>query len=740
VSTYNDTAYDFQHPWFQTWFYCLAKFLCVIIIFHPDYNGTFGLSPPNVLFPVSPAAFVSATNQKTNAALSADDIEIATDTQKLHAAKAAANKSAIPPPITTINTRRNHTKRVQSRDSAKSSTKNAEPCNSPDAVDDGNDAENTDDNIDVLMNHEQFNHVSLSSVRLRQTKRNSVSFSTEINNNDHVNVDVDEKCELSKEMRVLSYGTNDHNGLFDSSKTRIAQKVRRKQQQENKKHVFIRKKKTPYVHMYKKKQNSNKKLIDMRPISRPFTWTMFCKQQSVYIAFSVLCIAGELLLNISLYYVPPAAFQMLLVMIILFASIYRCRSISRIYHFVGLLFLLVGVIIIVLATYAEMRDANWSITEVAFAISALCIGAVFISAYLTLYQYFYDRWSLYWRLCLTLRNQSIALSSVPPAQRDNIAKLYVKFNNVRLEQETKLIFIHWNHLKFIFMEGLYGLILTTICLCVMNAHLLDGDGGDNQHANNSSSLWSVVTYDSFTEFSNCLQGNYIHYIFLSIFIISLIFCEIILDDARYHLSPYHSRLIYMLSIVFIWCSNIIIHYTQPTPNESDYGGRLSWYDLIDLMGLLFIIGGLLIHDDKYTVFVNKMIEHNDTICEQYKLFKLHEYWHNVYFNREKSRLLGHSPNYLDPEYQSDTEYSIMSVTNTTTNTANTRNNQMYVDIENALLNSTKSAGRAEEEDDLLSIETCDDGKLKGAMQLLLGKDMNDSFQHKPAKYYPAFYE
>eukprot|EP01084_Bolivina_argentea_P101816 182479_1 len=56
----------FQHPWYQTWFYCLAKFLCIIVTLHPDYNSSCGLSPPNVLFPVSAAAFVSASNKDNN--------------------------------------------------------------------------------------------------------------------------------------------------------------------------------------------------------------------------------------------------------------------------------------------------------------------------------------------------------------------------------------------------------------------------------------------------------------------------------------------------------------------------------------------------------------------------------------------------------------------------------------------------------------------------------------------------
>ena len=83
VSNVNNTESKFQHPWFQTLFYCFAKCLCVLIIFHPDYNSTFGLSPPNILFPVSASAFVSCENkdvpnqtqQTTDCLISDNDID-----------------------------------------------------------------------------------------------------------------------------------------------------------------------------------------------------------------------------------------------------------------------------------------------------------------------------------------------------------------------------------------------------------------------------------------------------------------------------------------------------------------------------------------------------------------------------------------------------------------------------------------------------------------------------------------
>eukprot|EP01084_Bolivina_argentea_P262112 443177_1 len=255
----------------------------------------------------------------------------------------------------------------------------------------------------------------------------------------------------------------------------------------------------------------------------------------------------------------------------------------------------------------------------------------------------------------------------------------------------------------------------------------------NNKINNINRIIKILFYDNLNDFIQCLQSNILYYILIFIFIISVIFYEIILEDSRYHLSSYHSRIIYVLTIIFIWCCNLLIHYFVSTTYDNDqyeskYGEILSWYNLIELMGLLFIIGGLLVHDDKYVVFINKLIEHNDTIKEQYKLFKLHEYWNNIYFTREKSRLLGHSPNYLIPGYQSDTEYSIISksMTHTLSNT--------YYHIDNTLSNNN------EKEEQCLSIQTRDDGNLKGAMHLLLGKDMNDSYYNKPSKYYPAFYE
>jgi len=375
-----------------------------------------------------------------------------------------------------------------------------------------------------------------------------------------------------------------------------------------------------------------------------------------------------------------------------------------------------------------MEHNGSSLHNIILGLSSACASALFHSIHCVWQQSLHDRWSLYWRLCLTLKNQSVALHSADASKREQLRALYTKFNEVRAQQQRTLVFVHWNGVKLAFMEGLYASLLCTLTIAVQFALR------DYIRANISTSN-QFLFYEDIGALWQCLRYNSTTAVLCAVLAVSVALRVIVLEDSRYHLSPGHSRGIFVASLVLLWASNVAVYYAS---GEQNYGAAVSWYDLIALMGVLFIVGGLLIHEDRFVVMVNAMGCHSDSVGEQYKVFKVHEYWHNVYFDREKSRLLGHSPEYLVPGYHSETEYSVMSqeLTGTTTTTATATQTRLLQ------INPPEMSMSEQQAEQLYSLmpEFKDDNELKGAMNLLLGKDSTEPFKNKPSKYYPAFYE
>lgn len=225
----------------------------------------------------------------------------------------------------------------------------------------------------------------------------------------------------------------------------------------------------------------------------------------------------------------------------------------------------------------------------------------------------------------------------------------------------------------------------------------------------------------------------------------IVIYEITLENSRHYLNAFHSRMIFTSTVILLWMFGLMIHYifspsvTHVTSNNDFYGEMLSWLDLVQLVAILFIFVGCFIHDGKYAVFVNGMISHDGCARSQNNLLQLHQHWNDIYFERERERLLGFTPTFLhkqsgkktdmtddmkedDEKYPRRAVVSLNSIDSQSTNISNTEYHEMS------------------ESTDWNEVERRDDGELKGAMNLLLGKSVSDSFVHGPSKYFPSFYE
>ena len=382
--------------------------------------------------------------------------------------------------------------------------------------------------------------------------------------------------------------------------------------------------------------------------------------------------------------------------------------------------------------HQENIIADYNMTQVFFGFISFAFGLLFAAFYYMIYEYYYDEYREYINLLVKLKT----LRQSKNEQFDQ--NQYVQLQGI----EKNMIFYDWNHVKFIYMEGLYGLIITTIAIAVFDAANINEKIHDT--------LLQHYFYESVAQFINILSNSPLNITMICLYVISIMVNTIIMELSKSYLTSFHSKLIYFVTILFIWICDLSIHYLydpkidkisgyKKNHNDDEFFGEIiTWYTILQGGAFLFIILGIVLFDEKYVVYLNGMIEHNGLIIKQQRIDQLTKYWNDVYYQKEKERLCGFSPVHLKyDEYNNNDAYDDGGTSGPSITPHYGHHNDSFDSYGN-LEESEASKWNYHE----LSVNSLkrDGTQLEGTINLLIGDGVTNALTHGPSKYWPALYQ
>eukprot|EP01083_Nonionella_stella_P019624 54494_1 len=421
------------------------------------------------------------------------------------------------------------------------------------------------------------------------------------------------------------------------------------------------------------------------------------RQQMVHCVSALCLVFAQFLLNIALYYMPASIWITMTSIVIVYVSVFKFFHIQpSIMIFVGVFCIITGNIMIMSTQIHELKAiASYNVSTTLFAFISLCGGALFHTIYYMIYSHYYDEFRVYCTMLFklkTLRKSRYRIDS------DFMLRYDIERKNI--------MFYEWNHFKMLYMEGIYGLLFTSIIIGLLMCL-------------NVEYSWSFYWfYENMKDFVHCVMatGGAVHIAMFVVYIASVMCYDIVLELSKSYLSSFHCKMIFIATVVVVWFCDVSIHWVF-----EHYGEGITWYMLLEGGALVFIALGICLFDDKYVVYLNGMMEHNGLILKQQRIYTLTKYWNQIYYRKEKERLCGFSPTHLKKEYEYHDAAQDHNLFDVTPNK-----------------DDKDQSGRNYQE---LSINSYnrDGTKLEGTINLLIGDGVSSALTHGPSKYYPALY-
>jgi len=432
-----------------------------------------------------------------------------------------------------------------------------------------------------------------------------------------------------------------------------------------------------------------------------------CFRHCIYFILSLCLVFGQFLANIALYSMPCSMWFMMTSIIILYITAFKFYVIkAKLTIFLGVFCIFTGnIMVISTELHTTKITQNYDTNTAMFGVASLCLALLFMTVYFMIYEYFYTEYRTYCNALIQMKtfnktNNNFSIKHTAPPQ--------------------SMVFCEWNHLKFLFMEGIYGMCIVIIIILVLASIEMD---------NNVHSWPYYWFYEDVSAFLHCIGFNELNLSMLVVYMLSVIANEVTLELSKSYLSPYHGKLIYIFAIIMVWTVELLLHlmFSPHSDTMSDgnkyFGESVTWYIVLEGAAFLFIVLGVVLFDEQYIGYLLGMIEHNGLIIKQQRINALTKHWNAIYYKKEKERLCGFSPIHLKHKLN-DIKYD-------------NENEQDEVEEMSHFSRDESSFNYHE-----LSINSYnrDGTKLTGTVNLLIGDGVDNALAHGPSKYYPSLYE